>query len=85
MEALQKSPPAQVSHCLTSDETGEGRAPNSILQHGWRPLARFHNRRTWHRLLMPSNTQVLSTGMYCFVMILIASCATIPPVRAETL
>lgn len=30
-------------------------------------------RSTWHLLLMPSNMQVLSTGMYCFVMILIIS------------
>lgn len=34
---------------------------------------------------MPSNTHALSMGMYCFVMILMASCATMPPVRADML
>jgi hypothetical protein len=34
---------------------------------------------------MPSNMQVLSIGMYCFVMILMTSCATMPPVSAEIL
>jgi len=29
--------------------------------------------------------QVLSIGMYCFVMILMTSCATMPPVNAEIL
>ena len=29
--------------------------------------------------------QVLSIGMYCFVMILMTSCATMPPVSAEML
>jgi len=34
---------------------------------------------------MPSKMHVLSIGMYCFVMILMTSCATIPPVNAEIL
>jgi hypothetical protein len=34
---------------------------------------------------MPSKMHVLSIGMYCLVMILMTSCATIPPVNAEIL
>ena len=36
-------------------------------------------------LKMPSTTQVLWMGMYCFVTTLIISCATMPPVSAEML
>lgn len=35
--------------------------------------ARVYRRSTWQRLPMPSNMQVLWTGMYCFVIILIIS------------
>ena len=45
----------------------------------------FHRRMTWHRLSIPSNMQVFSMGMYCFVIILIISWATIPPTAAEML
>jgi hypothetical protein len=41
--------------------------------------------RTCALLVIPSKMHVLSMGMYCFVMILIISCATIPPVKAEML
>jgi hypothetical protein len=34
---------------------------------------------------MPSKMHVLSIGMYCLVISLIASCATMPPVSAEIL
>jgi hypothetical protein len=36
-------------------------------------------------LLIPSNTQVLSTGTYCSVIALMISCETIPPVKAPML
>jgi len=36
-------------------------------------------------LVIPSKTHVLSMGIYCLVMILITSCATMPPVKAEIL
>jgi hypothetical protein len=45
----------------------------------------LYRRRTAVMLLMPSNTQVLSTGTYCFVMTLMASCATRPPTKEEML
>ena len=42
-------------------------------------------RRTCVLLVMPSRMQVLSIGMYCFVIILITSCDAIPPIIAEIL
>lgn len=45
----------------------------------------FHNLKTEVLLVMPSNKQVLSTGTYCFVMTLMTSCATMPPVNAAML
>lgn len=50
-----------------------------------------HNRKSHHilsicvLLVMPSNMQTLSMGMYCLVMILMTSCATMPPVKDEIL
>jgi len=40
---------------------------------------------TWVLLVIPSKMQVLSIGMYCLVMILIPSWATMPPVNADIL
>ncbi len=45
----------------------------------------FHILSTWVLLVIPSKMQVLSIGMYCLVIILITSWATIPPVNAEML
>lgn len=48
---------------------------DAVLAPSWElGLPPAHDRRsTWHRLSIPSNMQVLSTGMYCFVTILITS------------
>jgi hypothetical protein len=49
------------------------------------PDSHSHILKTCVRLVMPSNTHVLSIGTYCFVMSFMTSCATIPPVKAEIL
>jgi hypothetical protein len=53
----------------------------------WLPVLVSRNQilSTCVLLVIPSNTQVLLIGIYCLVMILITSWATIPPVRAEIL
>ena len=50
-----------------------------------KPLSTIYNLSTWVRLVIPSKIQVLSIGIYCFVIILMISCATMPPVRAAVL
>ena len=45
----------------------------------------FYNAQTLLELVMPSKTHVLSLGIYCFVINLMASCATRPPTNEEIL
>lgn len=45
----------------------------------------FYNAQTLLELVMPSKTHVLSLGIYCFVINLMASCATRPPINEEML